>query len=400
MSDNPFVWNDAIEGGVPRPAFAREVSEHLKAGTHVALFGPRGTGKSSFLAELENHLCKSKQSGEGWELLTIDLRRAISLGSFAHAVSIAIDEHPNRKARRRALAALEKTETEFAVNFGVLKTTTKGKKKLEPDEAEVLFANLRAASEIADRIVIAFDEFQRLASCPGEPLSIIRSALMGRGRAGRVSLLLTGSLRERLELMLHTSTEPIWDQTYDLDLPQLDLVALIEYIEDRFQQTGLVVEPRAVEALVKLTDGHPKRSQQLAWHIWNIASKSRIDLISREDVYSALDDLLLPNGSVSAEFDRLLDTLLNGTDTDINNARALLLLASGASWGSLYEAQRFGLNHPTNTKRAFRRLKERGLIRHQQTTWQIVDPLLRIWLERQNPYLIPASHERPAIDPT
>lgn len=57
-------------------------------------------------------------------------------------------------------------------------------------------------------------EFQRLNGCPGEPLSIIRSALTEAESGGTISLLLTGSLREKLELMLHTDTEPIWDQTH------------------------------------------------------------------------------------------------------------------------------------------------------------------------------------------
>src|SRR5680860_1528472 len=44
---NPFIWEYAIEDGVPREPFARETALQLKAGTHVALFGPRGTGKIS-----------------------------------------------------------------------------------------------------------------------------------------------------------------------------------------------------------------------------------------------------------------------------------------------------------------------------------------------------------------
>lgn len=382
MPENPFVWVEAVKDGVPRKEFSSKVAQVLRGGTHVALFGPRGTGKTTFLGELGRELAAGRDE---WNLLTIDLRRAISLQAFAHAVLTALNDHPSRKVRRKARAVLGVTEGEIALNLGFVKAGIRGPNRHPLGDGELLFTALRAASEVSEHVVIAFDEFQRLAACPGEPLSILRSALMGPERHQHVSLLLTGSLRERLHLMLHTSTEPIWDQTYDLDLPELDSPSLIEYLERKFFLTKRPIDEYAAEDIVAITDGHPKRTQQLAWQVWDKAQPE--STIQREDVYGALDDLLLPEGPLSSDFERLIDTFLNGSEGEVNNARALFLLAADEDLSGRDAATLYGLTHPTTTSRALARLKERGFAVQTANSWKLVDPFLAIWLKRQNPFL-------------
>lgn len=213
---------------------------------------------------------------------------------------------------------------------------------------------------------------------------------MGPGRAGHISLMLTGSMRERLELMLHTSTEPIWDQTHDVELPALDFAALTDYLELRFQATSKPIDERAVEDIVSLTDTHPKRAQHLAWHVWEQA-RPKV-LITREDVTTAMHTLIEPGSPQAADFERLLDTLLAGDESDINNARALMLLAGSGKPGSYVDAHLYGLNSATTTHRALARLKDRGLVTKQQNNWRIVDPLLQAWLAQQDPLRARSPH--------
>jgi hypothetical protein len=72
-------------------------------------------------------------------------------------------------------------------------------------DGETLHAQLTVLRSLSPRLVVVFDEFQRLRHCPGDPLSIIRSALMSSG-ANHVSLLFTGSIRNALKMMLEDST--------------------------------------------------------------------------------------------------------------------------------------------------------------------------------------------------
>jgi type II secretory pathway predicted ATPase ExeA len=211
-------------------------------------------------------------------MLRIDLRRAISLPAFIGAARTALARHPDGRLRRRAGDAWRRLEKNIGINLGVVAAGVHSGGRQALNEAEVLHDQLLALTQATDRLVVVFDEFQRLNSCPGEPLSIIRSALMEPDAGGRVSLLLTGSLREKLELMLHTDTEPIWDQTHDVALPPIETEPFAAYLEHAFEASGKPIDGRAADLMVELTDAHPKRTQHLAWQAWGTAEDGqRID---------------------------------------------------------------------------------------------------------------------------
>jgi DNA polymerase III delta prime subunit len=383
MAVNPFNWTGPVTDGVPRADFARSVALTLKGGVHVAMFGPRGTGKTTFIGEVARQLLAEQEpDAPRWETVAVDLRRVISIPAFIGAVSDAVDQHPSRRLRRNATAAFKRLEKEIGVNLGVIKAGIKAGGSRHVNEEVVLHDQLAAIARVADRVVVAFDEFQRLNNCPGEPLSIIRSALMGSDSSGRVSLLLTGSLRERLKLMLHTDTEPIWDQTHDEDLPDLDFAAFAEYLELKFAATGKPIGERAVEHLLRLTNGHPKRTQHVAWYVWDRAGSPTI---TEADVQSAFDHLVT-SGKDNTDFAKVLDTLISGDDAEVNDAKALFLLTSGGSVGSELDARRYGLTDEKATRRALERLRGRGIVQTGEAgRWLIVDPLLEAWLHTQDP---------------
>lgn len=382
MSLNPFVWSDAIDpsDAVSRGEFTASAAATLKSGTHLALFGPRGTGKTTFIGQLTAELALD-HGGDAppWEVIRIDLRRAISPAAFIGAVLDAARNH--QSLARRALSEFRRLEKEIGVNLGVVRAGAR-QRGMHINDTEVLHSQLAALATLSPHLVVAFDEFQRLAHCPGEPLSIIRSALMGPGRAGHLTLLLTGSLRDKLRLMLHTSTEPIWDQTHDLELPDLDPAELADYLELRFAATGKPASRGAIEHLLTLTDCHPKRTQHVAFHVWQAAPESAmIDPPAVQDAF----DALLASGRDNTDFAQIIDTLLSSDDTDVNDAKALFLLAGDASPGSEKDARRYGLPDNRATTRALERLRDRGYVTRAGRAWRIVDPLLAAWLQTQDP---------------
>jgi energy-coupling factor transporter ATP-binding protein EcfA2 len=379
---NPFIWTGPIPDGVSRSPFTEDVCRTLKGGTHCTIFGPRGTGKTTFLAELGGVLASDHgPDSPPWMIVRINLQRAVSLPAFIGAVSDAVAKHPDRGLRRRARAGFGRVEKEIGVNLGVVKAGTRSK-GLPTNEEEVLHAQLAVLPSLASHIVVAFDEFQRLANCPGDPLSIIRSALMEPEHTGKVSLLLTGSLRERLELMLHTDTEPIWDQTHDLELPPLAPDALADFIQDRFEATGKPALDSAVELLVDLTEAHPKRTQHLAWNVWNQADVS-VE-IDQADVHEVFESLVA--GGSETEFSQRIDALLSGDESDVNDARTLFLIATGGRHASEEDVQAYGLSRHSAT-RAVHRLKDRGTLVESPDGFRVADPIFSEWLRRNDPLL-------------
>src|SRR2546423_1503899 len=80
------------------------------------------------------------------------------------------------------------------------------------------------------QLVFVFDEFQRLRACPGDPLAVIRSALMSSG-ANHVSLLFTGSIRNALRLMLEESGAPLFGEAAEMQLPVIARADFLEYLD-------------------------------------------------------------------------------------------------------------------------------------------------------------------------
>ena len=165
-------------------------------------------------------------------------------------------------------------------------------KRRSPSEDElavILQAQLRSLARLGNRVAVLFDEFQRLRTCPGEPLSIIRSALLGT-ETPNVSILVTGSMREGLKMLLHDSRSPIFDQTVDKDLPKIPYDEFLVHIETKFKQSGKPILDHAAERIVKLGDTHPKRTQQLAAAVWDAHTSTKP--INTDEIDDAYDDLL------------------------------------------------------------------------------------------------------------
>lgn len=239
--------------------------------------------------------------------------------------------------------------------------------------------HVRAGLARAVRLYLSDPDSNR----PGRAVATGRgSALMEPDASGRIGLLLTGSLREKLDLMLHTDTEPIWDQTHDVDLPPIDAGPFAAFLEHAFEATGKPIDGRAADLMVELTDAHPKRTQHLAWQTWEAAEAGQ--LIDANAVQAAFDQLLSTH-SHSTDFGAVIDGLLAGEDSDGNDAKALFLVASGASPGSRTAPPRYGLSGPDTAKRALERLRARGIVEGAGSSWRILDPLFAEWLRRNDP---------------
>ena len=106
---NPFVWDRPIDDPskiVGMDAFAREVAITLKGQTNVALFGPRDTGKTTFVNQLALELAKRHgDDAPPFDVVRINLQRVMSIPGFIGCVHDAMVDHPEKRVRRAAQLA-------------------------------------------------------------------------------------------------------------------------------------------------------------------------------------------------------------------------------------------------------------------------------------------------------
>lgn len=383
---NPFVWDRPLEDPskiIGMDAFARQVSLTLKGQTNVALFGPRDTGKTTFTNQLALELEKSHgEDAPPFDVVKVNLQRVVSLPGFIGCVHDAMVGHPVKRLRRAAQRQIGALEKEIGFDIKVVKGTVKSTPAGPAQDGETLHAQLLALRSLSEHLVVVFDEFQRLRHCSGDPLAIIRSALMSSG-AGHVSLVFTGSIRNALQMMLESSEQPIFGEAADMQLPAIERADFLEYLDFQFEATGKPAEEDALNYLLNATRAHPRSTQQLAWECWR--GEPAGGRVTLEAVMRAHDRLV--QSIERSEFSSALDVLLNGDEGEINEVRALQLLADrgGDNVTSRPLATRYGFSSHSRVPQALARLQRRGLVDRREGTWYIVDPLFSEWLRRASP---------------
>jgi hypothetical protein len=372
-------------------AFANQVALTLKAQTNVALFGPRDTGKTTFTNQLALELVKRHgDDAPPFDVVKVNLQRVVSIPGFIGCVHDAMTAHPVKRLRRAGQRQIEALEKEIGFDIRVIKGSVKRTAVRPEQDAETLHAQLLAVRAMSDHLVVIFDEFQRLRHCPGDPLAIIRSALMSSG-ANHVSLLFTGSIRNALKMMLSDSRQPLFGEAVDMQLPSISRADFLEYLDFQFEATGKPIEDQALDYLLNTTRSHPRSTQQLAWECWTGTAAGKA--VTLEAVIRAHDRLV--QSIERSEFAAVLNVLVNGDDGEVNEVRALQLLADrgGANVSSRPQAGLYGFSSHSRVRPALERLRGRGLVDVRDGVWYIVDPLFNEWLRRASPLA-----DRPQIE--
>jgi hypothetical protein len=383
---NPFIWDRPLDDPskiVGMEAFANQVALTLKGQTNVALFGPRDTGKTTFINQLALELAKAHgDDAAPFDVVKINLQRVVSIPGFIGCVHDAMTAHPVKQLRRAAQRQIGALEKEIGFDIRVIKGSVKRSGVRPEQDAETLHAQLMALRSLSQRLVVVFDEFQRLRHCPGDPLSVIRSALMSSG-ANHVSLLFTGSIRNALKMMLEDSGQPIFGEATRMQLPIIERVDFLEYLDFQFHATGKPAEDQALDHLLNLTRSHPRSTQQLAWETWTDTPAGHP--VTLEAVIRAHDRLV--RTLERSEFASVINVLVSGDEGEVNEVRALQLLADrgGDTVTSRPLAALYGFSSHSRVRPALERLQGRGLVDQRDGTWYIVDPLFNEWLCRSSP---------------
>ncbi|MGP0102332.1 MAG: AAA family ATPase [Solirubrobacteraceae bacterium] len=391
---NPFVWGRPIDDTskiVGMDAFASEMALMLKAQTNVVLFGPRDTGKTTFTTQLMHELRRSHgPDAPPHEVVRINLQRAMSVPAFCACVHDALVAHPERALKREARRQLQLMEKEIGFDIRVVKGSVKRSGVTPEQDAEALHAQLVSLARLSKHLVVVFDEFQMLRHCPNRPLSIIRSALMSAG-ANHVTLLMTGSIRNALRMMVENSEEPLFGEAYQAELPEIAAADFLEFLDFQFQATGKPAHEEALVHLLNLTRSHPKRTQQLAWAVWR-AADAQLPIAS-DLVQQAYDELI--RGTDTQEFQAIVQGLADGDETAANDLRALAVLADhgGQHLTSRVNANLYGFSSHTRLPDACERLYKRGLVQEVAGAWRLVDPFFEEWLRVTSPFAWPADAE-------
>jgi hypothetical protein len=194
-------------------------------------------------------------------------------------------------------------------------------------------------------------------------------------------------------MMLEDSSQPIFGEAVRLQLPTIDRVDFLEYLDFQFEATAKPADEQALEHLLNLTRAHPRSTQQLAWEVWTDTPAGHP--VTLDAVIRAHDRLV--QTIERSEFAAILNVLVSGDEAEVNEVRALQLLADrgGTTVTSRPLAALYGFSSHSRVRPALVRLQGRGLVDQRDGHWYIVDPLFDEWLRRSSPLADQPTGEAP-----
>ena len=270
---NPFIYGEIVTSAAfaDRDAERQRLGRDLAAGQKVFLISPRRYGKSSLVRDVLRGLAREN-------VLTVEVTVASSSSYVgfleAYAQALIAADTPASRLRRWAGELLQTVRPElrfdtdpvgrsrFALAFPAVRTARDTARLA----AEVFALPGRIAAVRKQRMAIALDEFQAIASFNGGSVEhALRAAVQDQRAVGYV---FAGSEPSLMERMLGPR-RPFYKAGPVMRLEKIDETVFADFIDERFAATGVQPEDGLGAAIVDLAANVPYDVQRLAHETWD-----------------------------------------------------------------------------------------------------------------------------------
>lgn len=373
---NPFRYGQIVgpEAFCDREREQADLARAMENGERLFVFSERRMGKTSLVMRALDGL-----PADRYLKIYVDLWPTDSAGSFTRRLAQAFAERLESRIEQRLQAF-----TRYISRLRpVLSVDDLGKPTLSvgvgdsrdpaPELEEVLAAPARAATDRALRLVIVFDEFQRVFEYESDLVErTLRSAVQAQPD---VAFIFLGSRKHLLQSMLLDQSRPLYRAGGHYPLGPIATVHWRPFIRERFAQGERAIDDLVIDHLCSLTAGHPFYTQHLchaAWELCERGGAADVDLV--EEALSLL--LARERHAYSAQWEALT----------LNQRRLLVGLAlepPGQSTLSASFYARHGLSSASSVQRAVAALLARDLIDRDEGSYLIADRFLALWIRRE-----------------
>jgi AAA+ ATPase superfamily predicted ATPase len=367
MKQNPFI----ISGYISPEYFCDREEETARMrnavinGRHITLFSPRRMGKTGLIRHLFYHAEKGKE----FIPVYIDIMATTSVREFSEVFGKAV------------LTAIGKNE---AIMKKILKTLSSLRLKLTIDHLtgqpalsydihnareaeqslETIFRYLAGQSQ---RIAIAIDEFQQIASYPEKNLeAILRTHLQ---TVNNVSFIFSGSRRHILTDIFSSPNRPFYNITEMLEIDRIEPTIYRSFITDKFRTGSITVTDLALDRLVEITDLHTFYVQYFCNRLYSEYSK-----IETIDIDQTLHSILKENEPVYASYLNLL------TNTQFKVLKAIALNDGIENPTSKEFLSEYDLGAASSVSQAVKSLTEKEFVFQSGKKYRLNDVFFAQWI--------------------
>ena len=378
--ENPFIYGEIAGAGAfaDRDDERERLSRDLAAGQKVFLISPRRYGKSSLVRDVLRGLARQN-------ILTVAVTVASSssylgfLESYAQALIAA--GTPASRLRRWAGELLQVVRPELrfdadpmgksrlALAFPSVRTARDTARLA----AEVFALPGRIAAARQQRMAIALDEFQAIASFNGGSVEhALRAAVQDQRAVGYV---FAGSEPSLMERRLGPR-RPFYKAGPVMRLEKIDEALFADFLDGRFVASGMRPEEGLGAAIVDLAANVPYDVQRLAHETWDDLKAAGRKTVMLADLHATLTRLLCQQHTIFEQSWQRLTLPQRAV------LRALVL-EHGRELLSADVRTRHRLPGSSTVQAALAALVRQDIVMKEDSRYLASDSLYREWVARQ-----------------
>lgn len=372
---NPFRYGGVVgqEAFCNRSTELHDLSRAMQQGERLFVYSERRLGKTSLVRLAMERLPKA-----GHVPVYVDLWPTDGEESFVTVTAKALTEAFETSTERM----LQLAGSFFKRLLPVLTVDDQGHPQIRFEvrdvkgEAlpleEVLSAPARIAEKRKCRVVVVFDEFQRILEYKSDRIErTLRSVIQNQGG---VSYIFLGSRKHLIQRMVLDSASPLYRAGGHYPLGPILTHAWIPFIRERFEGSNKQIDEAEIRAICDHTGGHPFYTQHLCHAAWELCAPA--DKVDAETIESAVE-LLLDRETYA--YSALWESLTSA------QRRTLIGLASEPEGAQVYGAGFIRAHHlqsASTVQSAVRALLDRDLIDRENGSFLILDRFFRLWICR------------------
>lgn len=372
---NPFRFGDPVQGDyyMPLPEFDRLVSQFLENRIHTVLIGPRRFGKTSFVLRLLEEF-----EANGRVCLFVDIFNITSHRDFLQQILRALRA---KKTWREKLRSWIETIPRLRPRLSMENDASSGLPSFslstdiseDKDVKETILDVFAAIERLGDRVVVAIDEFQKIAEIEdgGWLEATLRTQMQ---QLPNTTFLFTGSRKSVISDMLNNQSRPFYRSCQTLDFPSFG-EEFIDWIIGRFALVGMECDREALLDLQRQVQNTPNYLQMACFHLVAMG----VERVGKEEIATALRMIVAQN---SYAYQTLLNTLT------ATQQRSLRLAAKvGSQVFSKEVLERYEIASPAAMASAIKALKDKEILDEGTARGVVIfdDPLFAIWLRMEFP---------------
>jgi hypothetical protein len=241
------------------------------------------------------------------------------------------------------------------------------------DLSEVLRVPARIAEESDRKVVIVFDEIQRILEYENDHVErLLRSIIQQQNKVAYVFL---GSRKHLVQEMFLNRSRPLYRSAGHYLLGPISEEHWRPFIQEKFEGEGKQISDLVIGRICELTEGHPFYTQHLSHALWERCEPGQE--VTMDSIKQGVQILLArENYTYSALWESLA----------MNQRRLLRGLAVEGKQALPYSAafaQKYGIGTSSSVQRAVTGLVRRDLVDREDRSLIISDRFFRIWIQER-----------------